>query len=204
MTAPTFTGNTEQLHFDGPGIILLAPYSTSLTIPTFAATTSAFTNSWDTAWVPSGYTDDGFDLTINRTVTEIDAAETLYPVGKVETKQDVSVKFSMMQDNKFNIQRALNGGTFEETGSDGTKVSKYIPAQLGSGGRSAIGWISQTGDQAVIVYKCYQSGNVTFARKKAGTKFMLACDFGAELPDSDVADDMYNIWYAGTVYDTSS
>lgn len=202
MAVPVFTGNVNQVHYDGPGIILMAPYSDSLAVPTFAAASSAFTNDWDPVWQPVGYTDDGFEVDFTTTTVDIDAAETIYPLAVVETKKDVNVKFSMMQDNKFNIARAMNGGTYTVlSGSGADKVTKYTPPIVGGSLRSAVAWISSAGDEAIIVYRVFQSGNLAFARKKLGTKFVLACDFKAEVPAASLSTELWDRFYAGTKLD---
>lgn len=201
MAAPVFTGNPDQMKFDGPGVILMAPYASDLVLPTFASTASAFTNSWDAAWQPVGYTDDGFQLDLSTTTTDVEAAESLYPIAKPVTRKDASVKFTMLQNNKFNIARAMNGGTFTVTGSTGTKVTKYSPPVIGGELRSAVAWLSSGQDESIIVYKVFQSGSLSIARKKVGTKWQLACDFGAEVPSPSLSTDLFNVWYAGIGFD---
>lgn len=200
MAAPTFTGNVNQVHYDGPGLVLMAPYSATLTLPTFAAASSVFTNSWDSAWTGVGFTDTGFQVDLATTTVDIDAAESIYPLATVETLKTVNAKFTIMQDNQFNMVRALNGGTYTTTGSAGTSVTKYSPPIVGGSLRSAIAWISQSGDQAWIGYKAFQSGNLSVQRQKIGTKFTLACDFKLEVPDASLSTDVWNSYYAGTKY----
>lgn len=198
MTAPTFTGDVSQVEYTGPGLILMAPYAVDLTLPTFAAASSVFTNSWANDWVPVGYTDDGIEFTFTTTVNEIEAAETLYPLAKIETKKDISVKFAMLQNNEFNLSRAMNGGTFTTaSGSGATKVTKYSPPTFGGAERSAIGWISQDNDEALIVYKTWQQAALSVKYGKIGIKWMLNCDFAAEIPDPEVSADPWNRWAAG-------
>lgn len=200
MVAPVFTGNVNQLHYDGPGIILMAPYSATLTLPTFTSVSSAFTNTWDAAWQPVGYTDTGFEVDLATTTVDIDAAESIYPLATVETLKTINVKFTMMQDNQFNTLRAMNGGSYTTSGSSGAAVTKYTPPIVGGSLRSAIAWLSQGADQSWIGYKAFQSGNITVQRQKLGTKFLLACDFKLEVPDSSLSTSLWNSWYAGTAY----
>lgn len=201
MTAPVLTYNTEQLHYDGPGLILAAVYSPTLTLPTFAATASVFTNDWDAAWTPIGLTDTGFQMDFTTATTTIEAAELQLPVATVVTSKTASLKFSMMQDNKFNLARAMNGGTFTVTGSAGTKVTKYSPPVIGGELRTAIAWISSMQDESIIVYKTFQTGSLSIQRQKLGTKWVLACDFAMEQPDQSLSTDPWNRYYAGTKLD---
>lgn len=201
MAAPTFTGDVSKIHYDGPGLIFAAPYSTTLTLPTFASTASVFSNSLDAAFVGVGYTDSGFSIDLATTTVDIDAAESVYPLATVETLKTVNAKFTMMQDSQFNMKIAMNGGTYTSTGSTGTKVTKYSPPIVGGSLRTTLLWISQAGDQAWIGYKCFQSGNLSIQRQKLGTKFQLAVDFKLEVPDVSVSPDVWNSWYSGVKYD---
>lgn len=201
MASPVFQGNVNQVHYDGPGIILMAPYATDLTVPTMTSASSAFTDTWDGAWQPVGYTDDGFELDFGFTTVDIDAAESLQDLATVVTKQTTSIKFSMMQDNTFNMRRAFNGGTYTVTGSAGTQVTKYSPPIAGGELESSIAWLSTKRDEVIVAYRVLQTGNLAFARKKVGTKFVLACDFRVLVPDPTLSTDVWNRWFAGTKYD---
>jgi hypothetical protein len=199
MAAPVLTATPAQMNYDGPGIILMSPLAS--TLPTFASTASIFSNTWDAAWIPVGYTDTGFQLDYTLTTVDIDVAESLRPVDVVATKDEVHVKFTMLQTNKFNIKAAFNGGTWTVTGATTTQVSKYSPPLLGANQSFMLGWLSQARDEAVLVYKVFQSGSLSIQRAKAGTKALLACDFRAVQPDPLVSADQWNWYIAGTASD---
>lgn len=200
MAAPALTLNPLQTHYDGPGIILMAEEGATLPTPTVAD--SKFTNSWDAAWLPVGYTDTGITFDFTTSTTDIESAEELEEIAKVETKRSVSVKFSMMQDNKFNMKVAMNGGTWTVvSGTGATQLSKYSPPILGQGKHFMLGWISTASDEIVIVYKVTQTGSLSMARQKVGTKFVLACDFSVVKPDPAVSTDRWNRYVAGSKFD---
>lgn len=200
MAAPTLDLDPTQVHYDGPGIILLAELGS--TLPTHAVASSVFTNSWDAAWIPVGYTDDGIGFDFTTSTTDIESAEELEEIAKVETKRSVSVKFSMMQDNKFNLRVAMAGGTWTVvSGSGATQLSKYSPPILGGGKSFMLGWISTAANEVVIAYQVRQVGSLSMSRKKVGTKYVLACDFSVEKPSPSVSTDRWNKYVAGTLFD---
>lgn len=206
MAAPVFQGNVDQTQYDGPGLIMLASYDDVLTtpanLPTFTAAANAFTNTWDDMWVPVGFTDDGFEMTFDTTTTEITAAEQLEPLDTVETRKTGTAKFSMLQNSKFNIQRVLNGGTWTTTGSGATSVSKYTPGVVGSRKYSAVAWLSAAYDMSMVVYKTSQTGSTAFSARTIGTKRVLACNFSMATPSPTVSTAPWNLWVAGTKYDS--
>lgn len=205
MAAPVFAGNVDQTQYDGPGLIMLASYddllATPANLPTFTAASSAFTNVWDDMWVPVGFTDDGFELDFDTTTTEITAAEQLEPLDTIETRKTGTVKFSMLQNSKFNIQRALNGGTWTTSGTGAAQISKYTPGTAGARKYSAVAWLSASYDMSAIVYKTSQTGSLAFTARAIGTKRVLACNFAMATPSPTVSTSPWNLWVAGTKYD---
>lgn len=208
MALPTQYRNPTQVK-TGPGIILLAPEVTGAGTgsPVVSAIVTAlkgavaggkFTYGFP-GFYPVGYTDDGLTLTLGSEAEDVEVAEEYYPIRKISTKKTGQVEFSMSGINQFNLQAALNGGTWSTTGSGDTQVSVFKPAKPGEEIRHTLVHIGADGDEVLVAYKVLQTAELSLARKKGAEKASLAgATFEMEVPSATVTDDVWNYVTAGT------
>jgi hypothetical protein len=184
----------------GPGIIVMAPVGTA--VPAMTVAGSVFTNGFP-GWRSIGYTDAGTTFAFGQEVAEVEVAEEAYPIRSAITKRTGKASLSMSGVNQRNLQLALNGGTWTESGSGATKVSKYSPPSGASADRVMFAWIGDDSDEILIAYKTLQVAEFTVARKKGSDKASLTgMEFMFERPDTSVSSDVWNYWYAGDFADS--
>jgi hypothetical protein len=186
---------TPGYYKTGPGKIYMAPLGS--TVPTFAATSSVWSHSIDAAWLPLGSTKSGCEFSFGTETSEVDAAESFYPVLTVTTKLTAKVAVELQEVTKRNLQFALNGGTWATSGATTTLVNTYSPPLVGADVRSMFMWVSGDDDEAVIFYKVAQTGEMKIKRSKGADNATFACDFTAEMPASGVATVPWKAFYAG-------
>lgn len=76
-------------------------------------------------WTELGYaTTDGVTMTDSRTVEEITAWQSFYPVRRIVTGKDMRVAFSLLQWEEDTVKLAYGGGTVTEESSG---IYKYVP-----------------------------------------------------------------------------
>lgn len=108
--------DSEELVIGASGHIYVGP--TSATAPTNATTAPA-----------GGYTDigftteDGVRFRDEKTITDINAWQSFYPLKKLVTARASSVAFVMEQWNHLTVPIAFGGGTITGSGSD----FHYVP-----------------------------------------------------------------------------
>lgn len=198
MAAPTLVKNPLQVK-TGPGLILWGDIG--VTIPTFVAAGSKFTNAW-TGWYPLGYTDEGLTVTFGKEQEDVEVAEEYYPIRKVGTKASVQLAFSASGINEGTLSLAVSGGSWSTvSGTGATLVRKFSPPNPSNSTRKVWGFLGNDVDEAMIVYQGYQSGEITRNFRKGAEKASLSgFSIEGEVPDPLVSADVWNHWTAGAAY----
>jgi hypothetical protein len=165
-------GNAANISV-GPGLIYAAPIDT--TDPTDATTALA------AAWVPIGYTEDGFSINTSPTVEDVEVAEEQDPVLSYTTKRSMQVEFQMAEVTATNLCLALNQGIVD-AGDVAGGLEPLAPAD-----EVRIKIVHQT-DQGArwLLRKCYNAGQLAIARRKAPQKALFSVQFRLEIPGGGV------------------
>lgn len=120
--------DVDEVLVAGTGHVYLAPVGS--TEPTDTTT------AWDAAWKELGYTtDDGVTKTPGKTITDIPAWQSFYPVRRIVSGRDFSVAFSLLQWNRDTLAAAYDGGTWATTGG----IHTFTPPDAGSLYQRALG-----------------------------------------------------------------
>jgi hypothetical protein len=170
---------TSALVQSGPGKIYYAPLGTA--IPTFTPSASKYAPTW-TSWVSPGSTDAGITYTESVQTSDIQVAESLYPVRTVTTSKSSRVAFVMSEISDLNWKLACNGGTITTTGTAGTKSNQYVPALVGAEVRVMLAFQSNGDDEIIVWPQVFNVGNVQYVRGGYETKAGLSVEFNAEIP----------------------
>lgn len=170
---------TSNLIETGPGKIYYAPLGTA--IPTFAAAANKITATW-TTWVSPGSTDDGLTYTESVDTSDINVAESLYPVRTVVTGKSSRVTFTLNEISDINWKLAMNGGTITSSGTGATKLNTYVPPLAGSEVRVMLAFVSNLDDEVIVWPQVFNVGNVEYKRSTFETKAGLPLEFNAEIP----------------------
>ena len=165
-----------------PGFLFWAPLGTAE--PTHAVTGSVFSDAWPVAWIRLGATEEGHNFNWQTTTEQITVAELLDPIKYVSTGRTGSLAFALADFTMSNVKRALNGGNITTTGTGATTMSTYVPPATGQEVRSMIGWESQDATERLIAYQCFNTGQVSIARRKGAAKATLPVEFSLEVPTS--------------------
>lgn len=176
----------------GPGYLYWAPLASA--IPTHAVAGSVFTDTWPAAWLLFGATDDGSEFSYKPSTDDVTVAEYDDPVAVVSTGREISITFDLAQVNGTNLKRALNGGTLSTTGSGATLLSEYTPPDVGAEIRGMVGWEAQDSTERLIMFQCFQTGDVKVSRKKGANKATLPVEYRAEKPSGLPP---FRQWFAG-------
>ena len=126
----------EEVFIAGTGHVYVAPVGTTAPTDTVAA--------WAAGWVELGFTDDsGVAITPGRTITDIPAWQSRYPVRRLVTAETFDAAFSLLQWNEDTISLAFGGGTW-----DG---DVYTPPAAGSIDERALGIEAVDGDKTTRI-----------------------------------------------------
>lgn len=178
----------------GPGFLYTAPLLSALPANTVAG--SKFTDTWPGAWLLFGATSDGSEFSYKPATDDVEVAEYYDPVAVVSTGREISITFDLAQVHATNFKRVLNGGTITTSGSGATLLSEYIPPDVGAEVRCMVGWESQDSTERLVMYQCFQTGEVKASRKKGANNTTLPAEFRAEKPSGNPP---FKYWTAGTL-----
>lgn len=176
MAVNTVTSNLIE---SGPGKIYYAPLGTA--IPTITAAASKVAATW-TSWVSPGSTDAGITYTESVQTSDIQVAESLYPVRTVSTSKSSRISFVMNEISDLNWKLACNGGTITTTGSGVTKLNTYVPPLVGSEVRVMLAFQANSDLEIIVWPQVFNVGNVEYVRGTYETKAGLSVEFNAEIP----------------------
>lgn len=171
-------GGTNANVILGPGRIYMAALGTAE--PASASATLPSAN-----WIALGYTEDGTDMTIERTNDKIMVAEELYPVRVVNSETTVQLKTRLAEPTLANLNAALGGGS---AGSN-TATSLQIPTSL-TGimliHDSEESPISAT-NRRILFREVYPTGAIAINFKKSPDKTLLDVTWDCVLPSSQTS-----------------
>lgn len=195
MALPSLAGKANQVK-TGPGILLGAAIGT--TVPTLTVAAGKFTNSFP-GWHYLGYTAEGATITLGRETAPIEVAEEFYEIKNVTTKVNGSLAVDLVNINRFNLSAVLNGGTWTISSSGDTQIANYVPAGPGEETRIMLAHIGEDSDEITLVYKAFQTAEISISRKKGEEKASFAgASFAFEKPEVAVAAEPWSYHYAGT------
>lgn len=164
----------------GPGFLYWAPLLS--TLPTNTVAGSKFTDTWPGAWLLFGATADGTEFSYKPATDDVEVAEYYDPVAVVSTGREISITFDLAQIHATNFKRVLNGGVLSTSGSGATLLSTYDPPDVGAEVRAMVGWESQDSTERLVMFQCFQTGDVKISRKKGAANATLPTEFRAEKP----------------------
>lgn len=170
---------TSGLIESGPGKIYYAPLGTA--IPTITAAASKVAATW-TNWVSPGSTDAGITYTESVQTSDIQVAESLYPVRTVTTSKSSRISFVMNEISDLNWKLACNGGTITTSGTGATKLNTYVPPLVGSEVRVMLAFVANLDTEIIVWPQVFNVGNVEYVRGNYETKAGLSVEFNAEIP----------------------
>lgn len=128
--------DADEVFIGGAGHVYVAPVGS--TEPTDTTT------AWDAAWVELGYTtDEGVTITPGKTITDIPAWQSRYPVRRLVTAETFETNFSLLQWNEDTLSLAFGGGTW--TGD------VFTPPAAGSVDERALGIEATDGDKTTRI-----------------------------------------------------
>lgn len=132
-------------------------------------------------WPYVGWTDEGHAFTYTPTYEDVEVAESLLPIAKVATGQQMQVEFALAEVTAANIQRALNGATVTASGTGATAIDSVEPLAFGATEpRVAILWAADDNSERWIFRKCLQTGAVAINRRKGAAKATIPLAFSLE------------------------
>ena len=167
---PTF------VHF-GPGKLYVAPEGTAE--PTDLAT--ALNATWLAGKV--GYTDNGHVFTRTPSYENIEVAESLLPISKVQTGIDETLEFAYAELIAKNLQTVLNGATVTSSGTGPTAIDKVEPLAFGATEvRVAILWEADDASERWVWRRCLQTGAMAINRQRGAAKATIPATFSLEPP----------------------
>lgn len=171
-------GGTAANVIIGPGRLYMAPLGTSE--PTSASATLPSAN-----WIAIGYTEDGTDMTIDRTNDEIMVAEEMYAIRIVNSATKISLKTVLAEPTLRNLNAALGGGS----GGSNTATSLDIPATL-----TGIMLVHDSEEsptsatnRRILFRECYPTGAVSMPFKKSPNKTTIDVEWMAVLPSGQTS-----------------
>jgi hypothetical protein len=147
------------------GFLLWAPGGTAL--PANTVVGGVFTDPWPVAWIPLGMTTTGSKIDDNATTSEIESAESYYPLAYRTTKRAAAVSFNLMNFTATNLARALNGATTTVTGTTTTTLTQVDAPNPVNEIPCMIGYESLDGTVRWIGRQVRNSGNLSVALAKA-------------------------------------
>lgn len=160
----------------GPGYLFIAPTGTAE--PSDLATGQGNWSLINASWVLLGYTNEGSEFRYSLATDVVDVAEELDPVSVQTTGRSASVAFSLAEITATNLKRAMNGGTI----TAGTGIVTFEPPDLGSEVRVMLGFESEDHQERWVYRRCFQSGDMTIARRKGAEKATITAEFSLEKP----------------------
>lgn len=168
-----------------PGWLFWAPTGTAQ--PTYASTSSAFSDAWPVAWLPLGATVEGSTLSYEINVEKMSVAELFDPVAYATTERTGTLAFALADFKLTNLKRAMNGGVITTTGSAGTTINTYALPTPGTETRCMLGWESQDSTVRVVILQALNSGTVEMAFQKAPDFSQIPFEFSMEIPTGGTA-----------------
>jgi hypothetical protein len=183
-----------------PGFLYWAPLGTALPANTVPVGGSAFTDTWPTAWIPLGATEDGSEFTYSTSVDAVRVAEFFDPIRWATTERGGNFAFNLADWTLSNVKRAFNGGALTITAETTTsgQINSYEPPDPGAEVRAMIGWESLDNSARIIARQCINSGDISQAFRRAPSLAVIPCQFQMEKPASARP---FVIYTAGTVRD---
>jgi hypothetical protein len=178
---PYVAGSLSDFVKLGPGKLYAAPVGS--TEPSDLAT--ALTTPWTTGFL--GWTEEGHVFTITPSYENVEVAESLIPLLKIATGQDLVVEFALAEITAANVQKALNGATVTASGSGATAIDKVEPLAFGTPEtRTALLWQADDGSERWFFRKCLQTGAVAIGRRKGAAKATIPLTFSLETVSSAI------------------
>lgn len=138
------TGNSStEVVVGANGRIFVAP--TSATGPNDISDI----NSLAAQFIELGYvSEDGAKITDSKTIEDIGAWQSFYPLRRIVTAREFTVEFAMRQWNDVNVSFAFGGGTVAATGVTGWSYTPPDPSTIDE--RSLVLWWADGSKQYML------------------------------------------------------
>lgn len=118
------TQTAAEVRVGADAQIYVAPFGTAQPSSVTTALNAAFSSAL-------GYvSEDGIGITDGKTITNIGAMQSFYPVRQIVTGKEFDVVFTLLQINRDTFELAFGGGTWTDQGSGKTKYSPPSPSTL--------------------------------------------------------------------------
>ena len=141
------------------------------------------TTALNVGWLPAGYTDNGHTFTFTPAFENIEVAEVMLALFKVETGQEMGLEFALAELTAKNFQRAFNGATITTTGTGATAIDKVEPLAFGvTKPRVAILWEADDKSERWVWRRALQTGAVAVARQRGAAKATIPVNYSLETP----------------------
>lgn len=148
------TQTAEEVRVGADGQIYVADVGTTLPTSVDDSLDGAFSSALGFV------SEDGVTITDGKTVTDIGAWQSFYPIRELVTAREFSVAFSLRQWNRDTIALAFGGGTFTDLGTPDTQ---YSPPDAATLDERALVVDYQDGDvnYRLVVPRCLATETVT-------------------------------------------
>lgn len=144
---------------------------------------SDLTTALNAAWKLVGYTDNGHTFTRTPSYENIEVAESLLPIAKVQTGIDETLEFAYAELIAANLQTVLNGATITPSGTGPTAIDKVEPLAFGATEtRTAILWEADDKSERWVWRRCIQTGAMAINRQRGAAKATIPATFSLEPP----------------------
>jgi hypothetical protein len=176
---PYVPGSDAQFVKLGPGKIYFG--AVGATEPT------DLTTAIGVAWTYAGWTAEGHTFTFTPSYESVEVAESLLPIARVATGQEMTLEMALAEVTAANVQRALNGATITASGTGATAIDKVEPLAFGvTETRVAVLWEADDKSERWVWRKCLQTGAVAIQRRKGADKATVPLSFTLEPVSSTV------------------
>lgn len=152
----------------GSAFLFIAPSLTAA--PTITAGTGICTPT--TPWVPSGFTETGVTLNVDRKVSEVNVDEQSTPVGVTDDSTAITIDITLAEDTLANALSAYGGGSIATIAASGSVPASTTLTLADALANYAIAFVATNAfgfSRVVYIPQVYSAGKVktTYQRKKA-------------------------------------
>lgn len=154
--------DADEIVVGSNGRIYVAPVGTA--IPTDIAT------AWGAGWIDLGYAnEDGVTISKSRTMEQVPAWQSFFPLRRMVTAEDFTVSFNLLQWGNDSVILAFGGGTITATAGPPAHYL-YTPPDPGTLDERAVGveWQDGTKIYRLTMAKAMVTETVETQMQKAG------------------------------------
>lgn len=198
----------------GPGKLWVAELSTltdadlagfTVTAGRFTAGAAAGSVPGDTAWLPLGATNEGTSINVGIETANVEVAESYDPVAVITTGKTATLAAGLVTFNQttYNVAFNAGAGAWSATPS-ATTAAVFSPPNVGEEVRRQVMWVSDKMTDIVVFFQAFQAGSIEEAHRKGADKGVMACEFRAEIPPSNVSNRAWKRIVTGSAWAPST